>query len=217
MKRIPHYHVLDNADGDWGAYPSHAAARLARSRIVADSPAWMDEPLRPDELTIVTSAEWCALNDEPCEFDRNAALDATLRQVPEWTHDFPRETPAIFRIDGKRVPRWRLMTALPIEDMATAWPFVGHPVALPQWRHDIIIMNPELCGCKTRGHRRKGCIIGPKGRKCSICGALYEDYGNSQNYCLGCDDWKDRREAYLAERGSELIRGRRVDQQLVLL
>ena len=199
MTRTPHFHVIDTSDGDWGAYDDQCKAQQATLSIVAESAQYFDEPMTPDELTTMASDEWCAQDDAPCYYDRNAALAATVKQTPEWTYHFPAEPLGIYRINGRRVPRWRLASSLSTDRMHELWPFTGHPVALPQWRFDAMIMDPALCTCATRSHRKKECAIGPKGRKCSICGALFEDYGNSFGYCRPCDEWKDQRERYLAD------------------
>ena len=199
MERTPHFHVLDIGEGDWGAYSSRAKAVAAAKRIVEQTAEYLVEPMRSDELTIMAADEWCSLDDEPCYEDRNEAIRRTLSQTPEWTHEYRDDPPAAYRIDGKRVPIWKMMSRLSTDQMTNIWPFTGHPVAMAQWRFDNMIMDPEICRCATRGHRKKGCLIGPNGRKCSICGALYTEYGNAMRYCPACDDWKERRERYLAD------------------
>ena len=217
MIRTRHFHILDIGEGDWGAHPDIKSARRAILKILEDFNPFFDPPMTKDEFTIISSDEWCGLNDEVCEYDRSRAIWESLRQEPEWTHTFEPEPKTVYRIDGKRVPRWKMACSMPIDRATELWPFTGHPVALHQWRYDTIIMNPELCTCKGRGHRKKGCIIGRKGRKCQICGALYEDYGNSLNYCLPCDDWRDQRERYLADWAADRMGNATAVRQLALL
>lgn len=201
--RRPHVHVLDTGEGDWGAYPDRPSARRAAVQALKDFNGFSDIPMTPEEFTIVSSDEWCADGEEPCYYDRNAALLAAMRQPPLWSHDFPGEPRAVYRIDGKRVPRWKMACSMTMEQAVKLWPVTGHPVAIPLWHYDSILFDPALCPCSNRNHRRKNCIIGPHGLKCSVCGALHQDYGNISHYCLGCQDWMDRREAYLADWASE--------------
>lgn len=140
-----------------------------------------------------------------------------MRRPPIWSHDFPGEPRAVYRIDGKRVPRWKMACSMTIDQAMELWPFTGHPVSLPVWRYDNILADHELCPCNTRSHRKKGCIVGPGGRKCSICEALYEDYGNGFRHCLPCQDWLDRREAYLADWAAERMHNASMAAQLTLL
>ena len=92
-----------------------------------------------------------------------------------------------------------------IDQAMTLWPFTGHPVALPAWHYDGVLADSQVCPCTTRQRRKKGCIIGPGGRKGLICGVLYRDYGNIANHCLGCQDWLERREMYLADWSAQLV------------
>ena len=126
-------------------------------------------PITKDELTIVSSGDWCAQDGEPCYYDRNAALITGMRTPPVWVHDFPSLSSPIYRIGGKRVARWRLACSMTIDQAMTLWPFTGHPVALPAWHYDGVQADSGLCTCTTRSHRKAACIIGPGGRKCLIC------------------------------------------------
>ena len=210
--------MIDSGEGDWGDYPDGASARRATVTLTSEFNAMPDVvPLEPGDLTVISSEEWCANNEPPCYHDRNAAILAALRQTPDWTYDFPPEPNHIFRLDGKRVPRWRMTSFLSTDDMATIWPFEGHPVALPHWEYNRIIMQSDLCGCTTHAHRKKGCLIGPTGRRCHICGALYTEYGNAFSYCLPCDAWKSARELYLALYAAEKVPQATVTAQLVLV
>lgn len=199
MELTPHVHVLDIGEGDWGAYPDRRAARVGTLKAITDFNEFATEPYAIDDFTIVDSEEWCADGPEICYYDRNAFILRCLRQEPEWTYDYPPPPLTTYRIDGKRVPRWKMATSMTIELAHELWSTEGYPVALPHWRYDNILANSELCPCKSRSHRKKGCLIGPDGRRCVTCGALYTDYGNSMNQCLACDTWRTEREIYLAE------------------
>lgn len=199
MSRLPHVHILDTGEGDWGAYPDTATAKRAINTIIADCNEYLEVPLTPEELTIIPSEEWCGPDPEPCEYERNTLLRQAMRQTPLWVHDYPPLPAPVYRIDGKRVARWKLACSMSIDKAMELWPFAGHPVALPHWEYNVIQADRELCPCTGRGHRRKGCIIGPEGKACHICGALFTDYGNAMTYCRPCADWRERREIYLAD------------------
>lgn len=217
MQRTEHFHILDNADGDWGAHDSRIDAKAAMLEQIRESAEVYDEPLQRDEMSVVPSADWCAQNEEACYHDRNAALDRTIHQTPEWTHRYAEQPAPVYRIDGRRVPRWKMISRLSTYQMATLWPAEGHPVALPQWRYDVMIMDPRTCPCATRAHRKKGCAIGPAGRKCSTCGALYTEWGNAMSHCPPCDEWADLRSRYLADSAAAALEGGSSSQQLALL
>ena len=107
-----------------------------------------------------------------------------------------------------------------IEQAMELWPFTDHPEALPYWHYENVIRDPQCCTCATRDHRKKGCLIGPQGRKCSTCGALHQDYGNSFHHCQpcqDCQDWLDRREKYLADWAAEALANASMTTQLALL
>lgn len=215
--RTPHVHILDTGEGDWGAHPNRAAARRAARQALEEFNSFADIPMTEDELSIVSSDEWCADYDEPCEYDRNNALLDAMRKPPLWSHDFPPEPSAVYRMDGKRVPRWKMACSMTIDKAMELWPFTGHPEAIPVWRYDNILADSALCPCSNRSHRRKGCIIGPGGLKCSICGTLHQDYGNGFHHCLPCQDWLDRREKYLADWAAEALANASMSSQLALL
>ena len=217
MQRTTHFHVLDAGDGDWGAYQTRHDAIAAVTRITRETAEYFVDAMQPHELTIVSAEEWCSLDGARCYEDLNQEIQRSLTEVPRWTHQYRPQELSIYRIDGKRVPRWKMTSRLSVEQMATLWPFTYHPVALPQWRFDNMIVDPSVCQCATRGHRKKGCIIGPSGRKCSICGALFTEYGNALGYCPPCDDWKDLRERYLADTAAKAIPNASAVQQMALL
>ena len=102
-------------------------------------------PITKDELTIVSSGDWCAQDGEPCYYDRNAALITGMRTPPVWVHDFPSPPSPIYRIGGRRVARWRLACSMSIGQAMTLWPFTGHPVALPAWHYDGVLADSGLC------------------------------------------------------------------------
>ena len=205
MQRTPDVHILDTAEGDWGAHANRAAASRAVRKAIDEFNSFTDMPIAKDELTIIGSGDWCAQDGESCYYDRNAALITGMRTPPVWVHDFPSPPSPIYRTGGKRVARWRLVCSMSIDQAMTLWPFTGHPVALPAWHYDGVQADSGLCACTTRQRRKKGCIIGPGGRKGLICGVLYRDYGNIANHCLGCQDWLERREMYLADWAAQLV------------
>lgn len=215
--RTSHVHILDTGEGDWGAHPNRASANRAAKKILEEVNSFMDVPMAEDEITIVDSEEWCADSPEPCEYDRNRALLEAMRRPPIWRYDFPSLPTAVYRIDGRRIPRWKMACSMTIDQAMELWPFTGHPVAIPIWHYDIVIADRNLCPCSNRSHRRKGCIVGPSGLKCSICGALHQDYGNGFHHCLPCQDWLDRREAYLADWAAERMDNASMAAQLSLL
>ena len=104
-----------------------------------------------------------------------------------------------------------------IDKAMELWPFTGHPVALPLWRYETILANSRLCPCTNRSHRAKACIVGPSGRKCMICRALHQDYGNISQHCLPCQDWLDRRETYLADWAASMTANPNIMTQPALL
>ena len=199
IAHTPHVHILDIADGDWGAHPDKPTAKRAARRTLRDFNEFADQPMTMSQLTIVPSTEWCGDDPDPCYYEVRKALLDGMRKPPLWTWDCPPLTSAVYRIDGRRVARWRMACSMTIDTAMELWPFRGHPVALPHWQYETVMADSGLCGCRTRQHRAKGCIIGPNGRKCSICQAVYQDYGNGFSHCLPCQDWLDRREAYLAD------------------
>ena len=92
MQRTVHVHILDTAEGDWGAHANRAAAsRAAASRAarkaIDEFNSFTDMPITKDELTIVSSGDWCAQDGEPCYYDRNAALITGMRTPPVWDND----------------------------------------------------------------------------------------------------------------------------------
>ena len=213
----PHFHILDTGEGDWGAHPDRATAATAVLKTLTEINGFSDIPMTKDDLTIVGSEDWCEQDGDPCYYDRNIAHIAAMRRPALWTHDFPTPASAVYRIDGKRVARWKMACSMSIDRAMEIWPFTGHPESLPIWRYDNIMADPELCPCNTRQHRKKGCIISPSGDKCSVCGALYQDYGNGSHHCLGCQDWLDRREAHLADWAAERVSTTSLTAQLPLL
>ena len=215
--RTSHVHILDTGQGDWGAHKNAATALRAAKKALEELNTVTDMPVTGDELTIVNSKEWCAQDDEPCYHDRNLALIDAMRTPAAWTHDFPSPPSSIYRIDGKRIARWKMACSMSIDQAMILWPFTGHPVAIPIWRYEAVQTDPALCSCNTRRHRKTGCIIGPKGDKCLICGSLYEDYGNTMHHCLACQDWLDRRQIYLADWAAENMNAPDLSAQLVLL
>ena len=217
MQRTAHVHILDTGEGDWGAHATAAEAAAAARRALKDFNNFADVPMTQAELTILSSEHWCGQDDEPCYYDQRRALLAGMRTPPLWTHDFPSPPAAVYRIGGKRVPRWKMACSKSIGQAMTLWPFTGRPVALPIWRYERIQADSDLCACSTLSHRKKGCLIGPAGLKCSICGALHQDYGNIGHHCLPCQDWLDRRERYLADWAAEHMDSADMAAQLVLL
>ena len=217
MQRTVHVHILDTGEGDWGTHATAARATAAARKALKDFNSFADVPMTQAELTIISSEHWCALDPDPCYHDQRQALLASMRTTPLWTHDFPSPPSAIYRIAGKRVPRWKMACSMSIDQAMTLWPFTGHPVALPIWRYETIIADSDLCPCTTRSHRKAGCIIGPAGLKCSICGALHQDYGNISHHCLPCQDWLERRELHLADWAAEATNSANLSAQLVLL
>ena len=217
MQRTPHVHILDTGEGDWGAHANRAAAGRAARKAITEFNSFTDIPITTNELTIVSSEEWCDHDGETCYYDRNNALLAAMRIPPLWAHDFPSPPAPVYRIGGKRVARWKLACSMSIDQAMELWPFTGHPVSLPIWHYDTVLADSELCPCTNRSHRKAGCIVGPGGRKCSICGALFQDYGNIAHHCLGCQDWLARRELFLADWASEAISAPALSAQLALI
>ena len=199
IPRTSHVHILDTGQGDWGGYANHATARRTVKKLLEEINSFFEFPMTKDELTIIDAREWCADDPEPCEYDREKEHLAAMGRPPLWQHDFPSPPRGIYRIDGKRVARWKMTCPLSIDRATELWPFCGHPVSIPVWHFNIVMTDSRLCPCSTHSHRRKGCIIGPSGLKCAICGALHQDYGNISRYCLPCQDWMEHREAYLAD------------------
>ena len=115
ITRTPHVRILDTGEGDWGAHYDSAAARRAARQAPKDFNSFTDIPMSEDELTIVSSDEWCAQDDDPCYYDRNNALLAAMRQPALWTHDFPSQPSAIYRRGGKRIPRWKMACSMTID------------------------------------------------------------------------------------------------------
>ena len=199
MPRTSHVHLLDTGEGDWGTFPDESSARRAITALLQDINEFAETPMTRQELNIVPAPEWCHQDPHPCDYDQRQTFLSAIRTPPLWTHEYPPESPTLYHVNGKRTARWKLACSMPIDQAMTLWPYTGHPEALPQWRHDLIIADTDLCPCTNRSHRKKGCIIGPQGRKCLICGALYQDYGSGFNRCMPCTDWQDRRERHLAD------------------
>lgn len=212
-----HYHILDTGDGDWGAHPTPAAALKALLAAVAAFNEMAVEPIQDGELRIIPSTEWCADAETRCHYETDRIIIEGRRSQPVWTYPGNDEPPRVYRLNGRRVPRWKLACSMRIETAMEVFPYIGHPVALPYWHYDNILHDPECCTCATRDHRKKGCLITPQGQKCSTCGALHLDYGNISSRCLPCQDWHTARETYLADWAASQLDNADASGQLPLL
>ena len=141
MKRTPHVHVLDTGEGDWEAYAGLKEAEAKIKEAIADHNSFADAPITRESLTIVDSEEWCADAAEPCYYDREMAVRATMRQVPDWTYSYPPQDSKTYRVNGKRVPRWKMACSMSIDQAMNLWPFdqdygnaFGYCQACTHWR-----------------------------------------------------------------------------------
>ena len=103
MQRTPHVHILDTGEGDWGAHANRAAAGRAARKAITEFNSFTDIPITTNELTIVSSEEWCDHDGETCYYDRNNALLAAMRIPPPLGPRLPQ--PARARLPDRRQAR----------------------------------------------------------------------------------------------------------------
>lgn len=101
-----------------------------------------------------------------------------------------------------QLTKWQLVGLLTIDKMHEVWPW-GPPQALPAYRYMNLLKG---CRCANHSHRRKDCPVG-RNKRCSICGGIYEDYGNIMGYCPACLDYWEMRRDYLAEFAATHVAG----------
>lgn len=109
----------------------------------------------------------------------------------------------------RRMSKLQLVGLLSIDKMHEVW--LWKPAqALPQ--HDYMNLLQD-CRCANHSHRRKDCPVG-KGKRCTICGVLYQDYGNMSGYCPPCLDYWEMRRDYLDEYAATHVKGASLQGQL---